>query len=96
MDPAWGVPGRGEVTRFGRWRHQWSHVLASGQTGLWVGGRELFRGVVVDESLVQEPIDGSTLGSDVRGTGLPPPRPTGETIDHQPVSPFRPPCPTAT
>lgn len=36
-----------------------------GHTGLWVVGRELLRGVLVDESLVQEPIDGATLGSDV-------------------------------
>jgi hypothetical protein len=34
--------------------------------------------------------------STIRETGLPPPRPTGETIDHQPVSPFRPPGPTPT
>jgi hypothetical protein len=90
-DPRGHRPLRGEVTRFGRLRHQRSRVLASGQTGLWVVPRELLRGVLVDESLAQEPIDGATLGSDVRETGLPPPRPTRETIDHQPVSPFRPP-----
>ncbi len=56
---------RVEVTRFGPWRHLSSRGLASGQTGLWVVGRELLSGVLVDEALVQEPFDGAALGSDV-------------------------------
>ena len=49
------------------WSKEASAVTRAGigQTGLWLVGRELLRGVLVDESLVQEPIDGATLGSDV-------------------------------
>jgi len=43
----------------------WSRVLASGETGLWVVGRELLSGVLVDEALIQKPIDGAVLGSKV-------------------------------
>ena len=53
------------MTRFGRWRHLSSRLLALGQTGLWVVVRELLSGVLVDEALVQKPIDGAALGSDV-------------------------------
>ncbi len=53
------------MTRFGPWRRLSSRGLASGQTGLWVVGRELLSGVLVDEALVQEPFDGAALSSDV-------------------------------
>lgn len=42
-----------------------SRLPASGQSGVWVVGREPVSGVVVDEGMVSESIDGAALGSNV-------------------------------
>ncbi len=60
------TPVRGGVTRVGRWAGGLSSlVLRSGQIGIWVNCRELLGGAAVDEFLVQEPFDGTSLGSNV-------------------------------
>ena len=42
-----------------------SSGLASRGAGIWVVGRELLGGAVVDESLVKQPLDGPALGSNI-------------------------------
>lgn len=58
-------PSGADVTRSCRGGHMSSRVLALGQVGLGVLGRELLGGVLVYETLVEEPIDGAALGSHV-------------------------------
>lgn len=58
------------MTRVGRPRQQSRALdvfdgLASREGRIWVVGRELLRGGVVDESLVKQPLDGPPLGSNV-------------------------------
>lgn len=43
----------------------WGGGPTSREGGIWVVGREPLRGAVVDEPLVEQPLDGPALGSNI-------------------------------